>query len=130
MASYEEKRDWILEFMRNRGSADYMQYVSTFDEEFHNAYHDKFGGKINLYMIGPNIVPNANRTLRQMWERGDVRRKRIGNQDARQYMQPTWSLIYYLPETRCGTAFRDYAPPKPRRISFGRRTHKFFKGRE
>lgn len=104
MIKYEEKKNWVLQWIDGRGFST-MKYASTFDAEFHDAFHLKFGDKLLVYTIGPNRCPSANRLLRRMWEEGELVRATSGNQEAKQYCQPNWSHTYRLRESNVGETY-------------------------
>jgi hypothetical protein len=114
MSRYAEKREWILDWMKRQ----YGKMIPLYEGDFHEAYHKRFGTKLTIYTIGPNRCNDAVRTLRKMWEDGDVKRSVMGNQDARYYCQPNWSLLYSLPDSKGGYTYREYTR---RPIRFKRR---------
>ena len=88
--NYQTKRDWVLAYLRKHTQA------GTFDDVFHEEWHREFGGRLIVYTMGPNRCPAAVRTLRRMWEDKEITRRVVGNQDARYYCQPSWSIVYSL----------------------------------
>jgi hypothetical protein len=94
--TYNEKREWVLDYLAKHGEA------GTFDDEFHDAWHKQFGGKIQVYTVGPNRCPDAVRTLRRMWTEDELNRRIVGNQYARDYCQPNWCVVYYPASSALG----------------------------
>ena len=100
--THMEKAAWVI--ARLESKLEYSKrvhiglpmrpFVSATDEKDQEAWESAFGGKVNVYTMGPNISPAFARTLRRMWEEGDLARIIRGNQDAKQYCQKTYYIDY------------------------------------
>ncbi len=99
--AYEEKRAWVIALLMKRWDNEKRHnvppgrpFVCASDEEDQEAWEAAFGGKVVIYTLGPSISPDFARTLRRMFEDGDLARSTIGNQDARSYGQKTYCVSY------------------------------------
>jgi hypothetical protein len=106
--SYAEKRAWIIKWLEDKrshwerthtGDTAIRQWICATDEDTQRAWEAAFGGKTHIYTIGPSVSPGLARTLRRMFEAGDLVRVTSGNQDARYYCQKTYCVSYALAKT-------------------------------
>ncbi len=99
--THGEKRAWVMallekkwEFAKRVSNPPGRPSICAVDEKDQEAWEAAFGGKTVIYTMGPNVSPAFARTLRRMWEEGDLSRLIGGNQDARQYNQKTYYIAY------------------------------------
>lgn len=89
--TYEEKRAWVLSLLekkweQNKRTTSPPLRFSICAIEDQEAWEAAFGGKTNIYTLGPNVSPDFARTLRRMWKDGDLSRLVGGNQESRRIL--------------------------------------------
>lgn len=100
--TFAEKRQWVLDRLSEKREYDRRVYsgyvlcpsISATDQEDQEAWVEAFGGKEKIYTMGPNVSPDFSRTLRRMFQAGDLVRTCQGNQDAKSYGQKTYYFAY------------------------------------
>jgi hypothetical protein len=88
MLTKQEK--FVLEWLNKNLSACVM------DAAFHEAFHEKFGGKRKEYMFGAQPVDKAQKLLASMYRRGIISRKIVSLGGNWQYGFPKWVYVYCL----------------------------------
>ena len=92
----ECQEQFIIEYLLEHLKAD------ACDTDFHDQYHDKFGGKQKLCFYGASPVYKAQRLLSSMYKRGLLVRKRVSIFGL-QIDMPNWVYVYELhPELKIG----------------------------
>lgn len=87
----ENKKAWILEYMN-----DSEHFVDITEEEFVNAYIDKFNPNvIEWYPYGAPKVPEINKLLAELYKEKKVLRSRHYC-DIWQDGYPRWFYVYFL----------------------------------
>ena len=99
--THAEKREWILarlmekwEYAKRTSDPPCRPFVCTMEPDDQEAWEAKFGGKVDIYTIGPNVSSGFARALRRMWMDGDLKRSVNGNQEAKFYAQKTYYISY------------------------------------
>jgi hypothetical protein len=99
--THEEKAAWVMarleekwQLAKRTTNPPSRPTICAVDEEDQEAWEAAFGGKVIIYTIGPSVSPGFARTLRRMWEDGDLSRIVGGNQYARYYCQKTYYIAY------------------------------------
>ncbi len=94
MSGSNAKEAFVLEYI---ASGRYGA-VSVLDADFHDAFHERFGGARKWKAWGASPVPSAMATLRRLYDRRLLRRARVGLRDGEwQPGFPTWVWEYRIP---------------------------------
>jgi len=89
MTTFEEKSDWIIDYLEDSSG------VSVVDQDFQEAYYKKFKVKRVIKMYGANPCPDAQKTLKKMYDAGEVRRARMSITGQLPGF-PKWVWVYSL----------------------------------
>lgn len=79
--------EWIVEYLHQNMEA------SAVNKDFHEKFHQKFGGRKKETFFGAEPVAKAQATLAAMYNKGTVIRRRIGIQNWQPGM-PKWVYSY------------------------------------
>jgi hypothetical protein len=85
------KMQWIIKYISENTSADVC------NQDFHDRFHVRFGGKRKFKMWGAMPVLDAQRLLKRMYEMGMLKRCPIGFGTNWQPGYPRWVYSYCLP---------------------------------
>lgn len=90
MSNGEDVRNFILSYLTENPCTD------ATDQEFHEEFYQRFGGKRQATFYGAQVVYKAQRWLRRMSEEKLLERKRFGIVDAPADGFPKWVYVYSL----------------------------------
>jgi len=94
MRTYEQRRDWILNWLQQQ---DHFG-VSAVDSPFIDAFIDATKCSYVFKNWGAHGCPAAMRTIKRMFQEGLLVRKRVGLSTNWQPGFPKWVYCYDLPE--------------------------------
>lgn len=96
MKQYEQKKQWILDYMQNPNHK--YHDIDIFGEEFVDAYINQFNPQtIYKYAYGVPAVPELGRILSKMFKEGLLQRFTVGCKIWRDGY-PKWFYTYLLPQ--------------------------------
>lgn len=91
MASRAKQEEWIINYIKEYGSADVC------NTQFHDEFHEEFGGKRKGYLYGADPVLKAQALLGKMWKERKLNRFKISLLEHVSGM-PNWVYVYELPK--------------------------------
>jgi len=83
-------QEFILDYLRENDT------ISILEEEFHDGFHNQFGGKRSGTRWGSDPVYKAQRWLERLYRQSILDRSRISIRDPE---FPNWVYIYTLSDT-------------------------------
>lgn len=89
MTIAERQEEFIIGYLKEHTN------VSVYDEGFHDAFHEKFGGVFKKTGYGTRSVNKAMQRLKSMWKENKLDRCSMVY-DMSISVKPTWGYLYWL----------------------------------
>lgn len=86
-----ETEEFVMEYLKTNHSTD------IYDQQFHDDFHERFGGKRKEYMFGSSPVYKAQRVLTRIHKQGKIDRFRISLSGQESGFR-NWVYSYTLPD--------------------------------
>lgn len=88
----DEQEEFIIQWCKEHHGFDALTC------NFHYFFYEKFGGKRHDCLCSAQTVYKAMRLARRMYDKGILKRGRIGLANSWQPGLPKWVWVYYLPK--------------------------------